>query len=132
LYPLLPIFDVSGRLVASEPLGIYEEMEAIEGLPPACQLTSLPFDQVDRFLDLTREISKNPVHLFYVMAYRITKKHAVERIKAKREEYKCDVFAAFENAFIRRALIDRDKLRAELNDLAAKFKTHYGDAFQLA
>ena len=132
LYPLLPIFDVSGRVVAAEPLGIYEEMETIEGLAPACQLTALPFDQVDRFLNLATEISKNPIHLFYVMAYRITKKHAAERIKAKRAEYKCDVFTAFENAFIRRALIDRDELRAELNELATKFKAHYGTAFRLA
>jgi len=132
LYPLLPIFDVSGRLVATEPLGIYEEMEAIEGISPACQLTSLPFNQVDRYLNITAELAKNPVHLFYLMAYRITKKHAVERIQAKRLEYKCDVFAAFENAFIRRQLLDKNELRAELDDLAGTFKAHYGEAFRLS
>jgi len=132
LYPLLPIFEVSGRLIATEPLGIYEEMEAIEGLKPACQLTSLPFDQMDRYLNLASEIAKNPVHLFYLMAYRLTKKHAAKRISAKRDEYKCDVFTAFEQAFIRRQLLDKNQLRTELNELASAFKAEYGEAFQLA
>jgi hypothetical protein len=95
-------------------------------------LTSLPFDQVDRFLNLSAEIAKNPVHLFYLMAYRLTKKHAARRIQAKKDEYKCDVFAAFENAFIRRQLLDKTELRAELNELAGKFKAQYGEAFRLA
>lgn len=131
LYPLLPIFDVAGRLVATEQLGIYEEMEAIDGLAPACQLKALPFDQVDRFLNLTKELSKSPRHLFYLTAYRMTKKHAVERLKAKKAEWKCDVFMAFENAFLRRQLIDRDKLRAELNALYNEFSQYYGSRFQL-
>ena len=69
--------------------------------------------------------------MFYLAAYRITKKHAVERLKAKKTEWKCDVFAAFENAFIRRQLIDREKLRAELNSLHGEFGEFYGSRFQL-
>jgi hypothetical protein len=132
LYPLLPVFDRSGRLTATEPLGIYEEMEAIEGLSPVCQVKSLPFEQFDKFLKIATELSRSPVHLFYLEAYRITKKHVAQRLSAKRAEYRCDIFAAFENAFVRRQLIDKNALRTELNGLAEEFKNRYGADFNLS
>ena len=40
LYPLLPTFDATGAVTGTAPLGIYEEIERIEGLDTACRLRS--------------------------------------------------------------------------------------------
>ena len=50
LYPLLPVFDIDGRLTGTEKLGVFEELEVLEGLAPACQISALPFEQMDLFL----------------------------------------------------------------------------------
>jgi hypothetical protein len=34
----------------TESIGIYEEMERIAGMEPACKLAALPFDEVNKFL----------------------------------------------------------------------------------
>src|SRR5262245_3943711 len=36
LYPLLPTYDIYGRVTGTVNLGIYEELERIQGLEPAC------------------------------------------------------------------------------------------------
>ena len=131
LYPLLPTFDIAGRLVATEPMGIYEEMEHIAGIEAACQVTSLPFDEANKFLAIVGELSKNPAHLFYLEAYRITKRHVSNRLTERYSSNDRDVFAVFESGFIRQNLIDTEQLRAELSQLARHFEESYGDSFQL-
>lgn len=131
LYPLLPIFDIAGNLIGTESMGIYEEMERIAGLEPACQLTSLPFDQIDKFLAIIVELSKNPVHLYYLKAYRLAKEQVSKRLAARCSSSNRDVFTLFENGFIRRNLLDSERLRTELSKLASSFKDRYGDRFQL-
>ncbi|MGL5077353.1 MAG: hypothetical protein ACRDBG_16205 [Waterburya sp.] len=129
LYPLLPIFDITGQLIGTEPMGIYEEMERIAGLETACKLTSLPFDQIDKFLAIIVELSKNPIHLYYLEAYRITKQQVSKRLAARCSSSKRDVFTAFESGFIRQNLLDSEWLRTELSELARRFKARYGDRF---
>ncbi|MGL4884060.1 MAG: hypothetical protein ACRC8K_23835 [Waterburya sp.] len=129
LYPLLPIFDITGQLIGTEPMGIYEEMERIAGLETACKLTSLPFDQIDKFLAIIVELSKNPVHLYYLEAYRITKQQVSKRLEARCSSSKRDVFTVFESGFIRQNLLDSEWLRTELSELARRFKARYGDRF---
>lgn len=131
LYPLLPIFDITGRLIGTESMGIYEEMERIAGLETACQLTSLPFEQINKFLAIVVELSKNPLHLYYLEAYRITKQQVSERLVARFLSSNRDVFAVFESGFIRRNLVDSEQLRIELNRLSRRFQNKYGDRFQL-
>ncbi len=80
LYPLLPRFSVEGRLVGTEPVGIFEELERIAELEAACQLTTWSFDETNEFLTITNELGRNPRHLFYLEAYRITKRHVSERL----------------------------------------------------
>ncbi len=58
LYPLLPVFDIEGTCINTEPMGIFEELEQIAGLSQACQLRSLPFDEMEKFLAITDELSK--------------------------------------------------------------------------
>lgn len=131
LYPLLPVFDVGGRLVGTEPLGIYEEMERVEGMEPACKLTALPFDEIGKFLDIAAELGKCPRHLYYLEAYRLTKKHVSVQLAERRAASDSDVFSLFETAFIRRKLVDGDQVRAQLNDLMSRFRSYYGASFEL-
>ncbi len=131
LYPLLPVFDVAGNFVGTEKMGIYEEIEQIAGLDVACQLNSLPFNQLNDFLAITNELSKSWVHLFYLEAYRLTKSHVSLQLANRFEAQERDIFAIFEAGFIRRNLIDSKVLRATLSDLARRFEKQYGDQFKL-
>lgn len=134
LYPLLPVFEVDGRLVGTESIGIYEEMERIAEMESACKLTSLPFDQANKFLAITSEIARDPKRLFYLEAYRLTKHHVAARLadRYRDGEKQRDIFSLFESAFIRRKLIDTTQLSIELNGLAARYEQYFGERFQKA
>ena len=131
LYPLLPIFNAAGQLIGTESMGIYEEMERIAGLETACQLTSLPFEQINKFMAIVVELSKNPLHLYYLEAYRITKQQVSKTLEARSLSSNRDVFTVFESGFIRQNLVYSEQLRTELNELARQFQDKHGDRFQL-
>lgn len=128
LYPLLPVFSVDGTCAGVETLGIYEELEQIGGLPPACQLESMPFDQLPKFLSFAGELAKSPQFLFYLEAYRLAKAAASERIRAAYTPER-DVFSVFEALFLRKRVFDHDSLKANLETLLERFRGHYGDAY---
>jgi hypothetical protein len=121
LYPLLPQFDVEGRVLAVERTGIYEEMERIGGLPSACQLTQLPFDQMTPFLTLTTALASSPLLRVALEAYRLTKAHVAQRLQTRVEQTGKDVFSAFEGALLRSALVDKPALQAELTALLKRY-----------
>ncbi len=129
LYPLLPVFDSQGQLSGTEPIGIYEELEIIGGVAPACQLTTLPFDQLQPFLAMTSALSRSPMLRFYLEAYRRTKRHVALRLDARAKASSGDIWQVFEGAFLRRALTDGQALREELNALAREFADRYGKRF---
>lgn len=132
LYPLLPVFDLDGRLVGTEQIGIYEEIERVGNIEPACQLNSLPFDQVNKFLAIADELGKNPRHLYYLEAYRITKQHVANRLANRYKSQDRDIFAVFESGLIRQNLIDNELLRTTLGELARRFESRFGNDFHLA
>jgi hypothetical protein len=121
LYPLMPQFDLEGRLIGVEQTGIYEEMERIGGLAPACQLTQLPFAQMDAFLTLTGALAKSPLLTLYLEAYRLTKAHVAGRLAERVGQTGKDVFAAFEGALLRNALVDKPGLHAALSELMQRY-----------
>ena len=127
LYPLLPRFDIAGRFIGTEPMGIYEEMEQIAALPAACQLTSIPFAELQKLLTITEAFAQSPLCLFYLEAYRRTKRHAADQLAAECRDGK-DVFSTFEARFIRGKLVDTEVLRQELSELKLAFEAHYGEA----
>jgi hypothetical protein len=129
LYPLLPVFAADGRIVATEPLGVYEELELLDGLEPACRLSSLPFPQLNLYLELANAIGASPVLRFHLMAYRLAKRHLADRIGAAREETGRSAFSLFETAFLRRRLFDHDALKGELVSLWDEFLALSGPSF---
>ena len=148
LYPLLPRFDDDGRLIGVERLGIYEELEAIGGLTPACKLDGLPFDQFAPFLAITSAIGASPKLRLYLEAYRLTKAHVAGRIAervADKQARRASVpmsdraagspasapvddrepFATFEAGFLRRNLIDSAALRESLAGLLQRYDAKF-------
>jgi hypothetical protein len=70
LYPLMPAFDVGGRLTGIDTVGTYEVLEKEEGLARACRVDSLPFEQMAKFISITALISADPKALFYILPTR--------------------------------------------------------------
>jgi hypothetical protein len=124
LYPLLPVFDVEGKLVGVESLGIYEVLEEIQRSEPACRLTSLPFAEMQKLITIANAIGRAPLALFYMMAYRIAKEHVRTRLIEASASSKTDLFKLFERLLLRQRLTD-DRLVTELTSLADLFKRRY-------
>jgi hypothetical protein len=116
LYPLLPRLDEGGHLVGTETVGMYEELEVLEGLDPACKVDHAPFDQLGLFIDLANGIGADPVRRFYLLAYQHAKRHVFDRLAARRDA-SVSAFRQFELALFRRRLFDHEALRSELSEL---------------
>jgi hypothetical protein len=138
LYPLLPVFEVDGRLAGIDArFTIFEEIEHAEGISRGCKITSVPFTELDKFMSLAGAIGRNPLAVFYIMAYRLVKQHAIEQFQRARnaagaKSAPASPWVHFENLFARRKLLDQSVLRPQLEDLAAQFHGHYGPRFSLA
>jgi hypothetical protein len=130
LYPLLPAIDEAGRLASIEPFGVYEELERLEGLAPACQIHALPLDQLQLLLEVTRLLALSPLVAFHLAAYRVAKRHVFDRLRAARKPGE-SAFGQFEWSMLRKRLFDHDALRAELAALADRYAAHWGAAFAL-
>jgi hypothetical protein len=125
LYPLLPVFNLEGVCIGTEPLGIFEELEQVGNLPRACQLESMPFDQVTKFLAFTSELASNPEFLFYLEAYRLTKAEARQGVIAAHTLGR-DVFSVFESLVLRNRVLDHNRLKGRLEALLDQFRTRFG------
>jgi hypothetical protein len=95
---------------------MYEELESIEGLVPACKLESLPFDQLNLFLGLAKALGDDPLLRFYLLAYRQAKRHAFDRLRAARDPA-VSAFRQFELSLLRGRLFDHPRLKGELTSL---------------
>lgn len=131
LYPLFPIFDIHGHILGIDSVGIYEVLEKLDGLQPACALTQLPFGELQKFLSISAEIASNPKHVFYCMAYRITIKHVRTNLMNIVNARSKSVFSLFENAFIRKKLIDDTELKQQLSTLVNEFQTRHVMTFTI-
>lgn len=119
LYPLLPVYALAtGAVIANEALTIFEEIERLDNMPPACQLTALPFSQMDKFFNLAQLISTDAEHLLYLEAYRRTKQHVTGQLaRAQQKSPAKSVLALFEIASLRGKLIDQAALNEDLNEV---------------
>jgi len=129
LYPLLPVYEAGGALAGTEPLGLYEELEILDGLEPACRIAALPFGQLNLYLELTRLLGDDPALRFHLMAYRLVKRHIAERLGSARATSGKSAFSLFESGFLRRRLLDHPQIKAELAALWEDFASRHGPAF---
>jgi len=119
LYPLLPTFATDGTLTGSTRVGMYEELEVLEGMEPACRIETIPADQQLLFDDLASAIGDDPVWRFALIAYNLTKRHVFDRL-AERRDPSVTAFRQFEMGMFRRRLFDHDALRADLQAALAE------------
>jgi hypothetical protein len=132
LYPLLPVFDIDGRLVGVDPtFGIFEEVEAVDHLERACRVTSIPIQEIGKYAAICAEIGRDPKAVFYAMAYRLTRQHARAQLERARAKGRGSALLILEQAFLLRRLLDQDFLKSQLNALAGRFRQHYGERFTL-
>ena len=132
LYPMLPVLGPDGALAAVEPLGLYEELEHLDGLESACRLDSLPFPQINVYLELAALLGSDPVLCFHLAAYRLAKRNLANGLRDARDRTGKSAFALFETALLRRRLFDHETLRAELAELWRRFEETRGSEFALA
>lgn len=115
LYPVLPVYDGAGKVVGTDVLGTYEELEKLDGLVPHCKISAVPLDQVNIFLGLANALGSHPVFLVYLRAYQATKRHVFDRLAAKLAAGESGTaFHLFERGYLRRQLLEHDDLRASL------------------
>ena len=131
LYPLLPVFDIDGKVTGIDTFGIYEELEKMDDLEPACRITTLPLSELQKFLTICHEIGRCPLMLYYITAYRITKNHIFSRLNKARSGHHQTSFSLFEKSLIRNLLIDHPELKHQLASVADTFKRRYRGAFLL-
>lgn len=132
LYPMLPVLEISGKFVGVDRIGLYEELEALGDLIPACRVDTLPINEMDKLLTIVTAIASSPTAVYQLMAYRLAKNHVFTRLARDRKNSTVDVFSQFEMAFLRKRLFDHETLRRDLIDLADAFKAQYGEQFDLA
>ena len=131
LYPLFPQYDVSGALVGVESVGIYEELERLDGLDQACRIGSIPIAEMDAFIGLATHIGSDPVAVFHMEAFRHAKAAAAASVKHAMEASGKSAFRTFELLVLRARLFDTEAIRQELSALAARFAEYHGSRFQL-
>lgn len=130
LYPFYPQYDTSGGLVGIEDVGIYEELERIDRLPRACQITSVPISEVKGFVALATHIGSDPVAAFHMEAFRTAKAIAATAVEKSIAGSGKSAFRAFEALVMRSNLLDTAALRRQLEALADRFIERHGSDFQ--
>lgn len=131
LYPLLPIFADDGKLVGVEDFGVFELLERLEQMEPACAIREIPVPQLNIFLEFCAVLASSPLWLFQLEAYRATKAHVASGIAQDKAKTGKDAFKLFEWGFLRDNLIRRDELAHHLAGLADAFSTRWGPGFVL-
>ena len=131
LYPLLPIFACDGKVVGVEDFGVFEVLERIENLEPACAIREIPVPQLNVFLEFCAVLASSPLWLFQLAAYRVTKAHVASGIEHDKAKTGKDAFKLFEWGFLRDNLIRRAELAQHLAGLADTFSTRWGPDFMV-
>lgn len=127
LYPLLPVLDIDGQVVGiDDRFGSFEELEAIDTMPMACQVRAIPFDQTDVFLSMSRLIGSIPEWNFALQAYQLTRRHVFDRVRDGKARSGKSAFELFETMYFMRRLFDHDELKKSLCALADRFEARYG------
>jgi hypothetical protein len=132
LYPVQPVLDIDGRFVGIERLGIYDQLESLDGDTTICRIDAVPLAELPKLLAIVDAIVADPAALFHVMAYDLAHRHVRARVAARRGDRPTSAFRVFETMFLKQELIDRAELDRTLGDLAVRFAARYGAAFSLA
>jgi hypothetical protein len=129
LYPVLPRLDATGRLIGTDVIGAYEELERIDGAPSLCRLETMDISQLGVFLEMVAALADHPVLRVYLRSYEAAKRHVFDRLAERVAGTERSAFEAFETAFLRRRLFDHDALGAELGGILDAARALDGAAF---
>lgn len=133
LYPLLPQFDPCEGIVGfDDKFTIYEEAEAVLGLPKICKVESVPFNQLGPFNEIMKILASEPVFMFYISLYQLMKREFTRELAGHKA---AGIAGGIEQAS--RSLILKLKtgkvpeLMGQINALADRYKAVFGERLQL-
>lgn len=126
LYPYFPAFDVGGTLTGRSRGGMFEILEELSGINPACKIGEAPSEEAPKFQAICDAIAQAPRALFYVEAYNLAHRHLRDRLGELKRASAQDYFTVFENNLIRQKLIDHAVLKPGLAKLYQSFVARYG------
>jgi hypothetical protein len=144
LYPLAPRYDLHRGFVGVD--GTFSLMEIAEeflGVPRSCQVDQVPFQELEKFIAISKAIETEPVIMFQFMVLDLLKTLLRAGLKDSKDQISDDDFNLSEEgqisnsfemiqlAFLRGVAIDWGRAKMALEDLGARFRKTYGPAFRL-
>jgi hypothetical protein len=144
LYPLAPRYDLDrGFVGVDHTFSLMEIAEDFLGIRRTCQVNEVPFQELDKFIAISKAIETEPVIMFQFMVFDLLKsllraglnnnRNRVldEDIDLSDQVEICNSFKLIELAFLSGVVIDWGRAKMALENLAARFKRMYGSAFRL-
>jgi hypothetical protein len=122
-----------------------EVAEEFLGVPRSCQVDALPFQELEKFIAISKAIETEPVIMFQFVVLDLLKtllraglednKDQIvseEDFNLSEEVSISNAFQMIQLAFLRGVAIDWRQAKMALEDLGARFRKTYGPAFRLA
>lgn len=144
LYPLAPRYDLDrGFAGVDSTFSMMEIAEEFLGVPRSCQIEAVPFQELEKFIAISKAIETEPVIMFQFMVFDLLKTLLRAGLKDNKdqiveEEFNLsekgrisNAFKMIQLAFLRGVAIDWARAKMALEDLGARFKKMYGPAFRL-
>jgi hypothetical protein len=123
LYPMMPVFEPSGRLKEIDPLfGVFEEMERLMGAPAACQVKVVPEAQRPLLDRICAALGSSPRLVFALSSYRTMKRLFRERMEGVMKARNIPAYAALPIVAKDGEYVDRQALVGELDVLLEGFR----------
>jgi len=120
-----------------------EIAEEFLGVPRSCRVDAVPFQELEKFIAISKAIETEPVIMFQFMALDLLKTLLRAGLKDNKDQIVkedfnlsdkvqiSDAFEMIQLAFLRGVAIDWGRAKMALEDLGARFKKTYGPAFRL-
>ena len=131
LYPLAPRYDLDrGFMGVDSTFSMMEIAEEFLGVPRSCRVDAVPFQELEKFIAISKAIETEPVIMFQFMALDLLKTLLRAGLKDNKDQIVKEDFNLSDKVQISVA-IDWGRAKMALEDLGARFKKTYGPAFRL-
>jgi len=136
IYPMAPVPDLDGRLERLEPTALIDLhwTRLVQGKNP-CTITTLTPEELDRYHELSAELFRDPVNIFYLKAASLYKTAIREGLETRYPQLlelpEADFFRAWERLLVMGKLYRTQDVLAQLVDLSDALSARWGDAFSL-
>jgi hypothetical protein len=141
LYPLLPVYSATAGLIGVDTsVTLFDVIEEVFELPRVCRIGEVPFNELQKFMALTRALGSEPVLVFHLIAYKLVKdalRSALLRMVAAAgrptgsPEDIAERIGALQRDLVTK-VVNWGAVKSELNELANQFRARHGASFTLS